>query len=311
MSLLSPLSRILRSFPPSRNKARLGRIVTKMLIHGRMNSVAEVRLLDGSRMLLDARSRTESGAFWNGEHDRDDIDFFKVCMTMGNAVFDVGANVGLIAIPLARFLRDNGGGTLMAFEPVKANFDRLVDAIHLNELDQIATAFDVALGDEEGEIEMALETRNKWQKGSLTGNAVIRKGMKEASQYSISRARIARLDAFARGNGIDRVDFIKVDIEGAELMFLRGGVDFLSRHRPIIYGEFNFPMMPQYNHTFLDVVDLIKPWRYRIFAFGGRLLPVEVLQPTIGIGNIFLVPEEKAVELLRRVEVARQKTAVK
>ena len=93
-------------------------------------------------------------------------------------------------------------------------------------------------------------------------------------------------------------------------MFLRGGVDFLSRHRPIIYGEVEFPMMPQYGHTLLDVVDLIKPWGYRIFAFGGRLQPVEGLQPKIGIGTIFLVPEEKALELLRRVEVARMITAI-
>jgi hypothetical protein len=74
-----------------------------MLVHGQMNSVAEIQMLDGSRMLLDARSRTEAGPFWNGEYDQDDIDFFKVCIDSGDTVFDVGANVGLITIPLGPF----------------------------------------------------------------------------------------------------------------------------------------------------------------------------------------------------------------
>ena len=141
MFLVIFLAQRLHSLPPSRYKSRLGRMLTKLLIHGRMNSVAELRMRDGSKMLLDARSRNQSGLFWSGEYDQDDIDFFKVCITMGNAVFDVGANVGLITIPLARFLRDNDGGTLVAFEPIKANFDRLVDAIRLNDLTQIVIPF--------------------------------------------------------------------------------------------------------------------------------------------------------------------------
>jgi FkbM family methyltransferase len=203
-------------------------------------------------------------------------------------------------------MRDTGGGTIVSFEPVKSNYDRLVSTIHLNKLNEIVMPFNIALGDKEGEIEMALETRNRWQRGATTGNAVIREGMESDPQYTISKARITRLDNFVTENSISHVNFIKIDIEGAELMFLRGGVNFLSKHRPIIYGEFNFPMMPRFNHTFLDVVDIIQPWNYRIFAFADRLLPVEVLKPKVGLGNVFLVPEEKAEELLHRVAVARE-----
>ncbi len=197
----------------------------------------------------------------------------------------------------------------MAAEPfspstVKANFDRLVTTIRLNEYTNI-TAFNIALGDEDGEIEMAMETRDRWQGGAGTGNAGIRQGPEDASRFSFSKARIQRLDTFVRENNINNVDFIKVDIEGAELMFLRGGADFLCKCRPIIYGEFNYPAMLQFNHTILDVVDLVRPWNYKIFAFADRLLPVEVLQPKVGIGNVFLAPEEKTDKLLRLVEAAR------
>jgi FkbM family methyltransferase len=268
-----------------------------------MSSIAEIQMQDGSQLLLDARSRTESAAFWNGEYDQDDIDFFKVCTSFGKVAFDVGANVGLITVPLARHLRDNGGGRVVAFEPVISNFNRLLDAIELNGLGGIVLPFDVALGDEEGEIEMALET----QGGAQTGNAMMRRIADAPSRFSISTARITRLDTFVVEQGISHVDFIKVDIEGADLLFIKGGQAFLTKCRPIIYGEFNSGMMPKFGHTFLDLIDFIRPWRYRVFGFAGRLQPVEVLCPTVGIGNVFLVPEEKANELLHRVAIARQK----
>ena len=309
MSILQSLANLSHSLPQSRNKARLGRVFTKMILHGQMSAVTEIQMRDGSKMLLDARSRTESGAFWNGEYDRDDIDFFKACIAPGDTVFDVGANVGLITIPLAYYLRDSGG-TVVAFEPVKTNFDRLVDTIHINQLDAIVKPFNIALGDEEGEIEMALETRNILHKGVTTGNAVIHKGMEDSSRYTLSTARIARLDTFVAENKIKRVDFIKVDIEGAELLFLRGGAKFLQEQRPVIYGEFNFPMMPRLDHTFLDVAKLIQPWGYKIFAFADRLEPVEILEPKVGIGNIFLAPEERTSKLLQQVAAARQKDSI-
>lgn len=258
---------------------------------------------DQSRLLLDTRSRTEAEAFWTGEHDRDDIDFFKVCTSFGTTCFDVGANVGLITIPLARYLQANGGGRVIAFEPVTPNFNRLQEVVQLNQLQEIVSLHNVALGDEEGEIEMALET----QHGAATGNAVMSKISNDLSGQTIYKSRITRLDDFVIEHGIDHVDFIKVDIEGAEVLFLRGGANFLTKCRPIIYGEFNSGMMPQFGHTFLDAVELIRPWDYRVFGFKDRLRPMEILEPKAGIGNVFLVPSEKADELLQRMTLAREK----
>jgi FkbM family methyltransferase len=225
-----------------------------------------------------------------------------VCVTMGNRCFDVGANVGMIAIPLAHHLRNNGGGSIIAFEPVKPNFDRLKKTVSLNHLEDVVKTFNVALGDEEGEIEIALET----QGGASTGNAVMSKIADDLSGFTVSKARITRLDTFVEEQDIDLVDFIKVDIEGAELLFLRGGQKFLAKSRPIIYGEFHSGMMPKFGHNFLDVIEFFKPLNYRVFGFKNRLQPAEILEPKVGMGNVFFVPEEKTEELLKRVEAARQ-----
>ena len=301
MSLLMSLGRISRRFPPNRVSSRLGRIFTRLCVRPATNSIGEVKMQDGTRMILDARSRTESGAFWTGERDSGDIDFLKVCASFGTTGLDIGANVGLIAVPLARYLRDQGGGKIVAFEPVVANYERLKTIAELNGVTAYLFPHNVALGDVEGEIEMAHETLY----GNVTGNAVQTNVLTDTTGYSLSMVRVVPLDSFAQEIGLEQVDFIKIDIEGAELLCLRGAQNLLQRCRPIIYGEFNSSSMPAFGHTFLDVAALIAPWDYKIFAFVGRLKLVEILEPQVGMGNAVLVPSEKSDELLRRIELAR------
>ena len=301
MSLLLQLSNLSRRLPVSRSKARIGRIFTRLLPSSLFPSVAPIAMDDGSVLLLDARSRTEAGAFWNGEYEPAEFRLCQICAAGADTVLDVGANVGLTAIPLARTLKPHGG-KLIALEPVPSNFNRLVQSIALNDLNGVVLPFPLALGDKEGEIEFARESKGN----ASTGNALPRDLVANPAGYAFSTAKITTLDAFALQNHLDSVDFVKVDIEGAEVGFLQGGEAFLQRCRPIIFGEFNSQLMPKYGHTFLDVAAILKPWKYKIFASADTLMPIEVTAPESGLGNILLVPEEKAAELLKRIAAARQ-----
>jgi FkbM family methyltransferase len=303
MLFYKSVAQLLRHLPSGRNKVRVGRILTKLLLLDKENSVEQIRMKDGSNLLLDARSRTEAGAYWNRENDRDDIDFFKICLSTVQSpiCFDVGANIGLIAIPLAHYLNDIGG-RVVAFEPVKANFERLVENTKLNKLHAVLSPVEIALGNEEGEIELALET----QGGASTGNAMMTNVVDKVQEYTVSTVRITTLDQFVAENGLSHVDFIKLDIEGAELLFLQGGQQFLQRCRPFIYGEFNSAMMPKFGQTFLNVADFIQSWDYQIFAFRARLDLVEITQPKVGLGNVFLSPREKTDNLLNKIAMSRE-----
>jgi hypothetical protein len=64
--------------------------------------VVRATLLDGSQLLLDARSRTESGPLWTGVYDEDEVTFLSGCLGAEAVFVDIGANVGLITIPVCR-----------------------------------------------------------------------------------------------------------------------------------------------------------------------------------------------------------------
>jgi len=303
MPLIASLNKFARMLPPARSKAAVGRLITDHLIPSTNSTVTEVPMRAGHRMLLDPRSRTEGGPFWNGEFDEDDVDFFRAVIQPGDTVFDVGANVGLISIPIGCHLKSLGSGQLICFEPIKTNYERLTANIKLNGLEQIARAYNVALGDHEGILEISVETRH----GAQTGNAMATRIVRDEKNFTRNSCTLTRLDTFAAQEKIAKVDFMKVDIEGAEMLFINGGADFITAHRPTIYGEFNSGLMPEFGHSFLDVHAFFKERQYRAFGFADALLPSELTNPSPTTGNAFFVAEEKAEILLQRVSAAKAK----
>ena len=301
MPLIAHLNKFARLLPPSRYKAVLGRLITDRLLSSSVSTVTEVPMLAGHRLLLDPRSRTEGGPFWNGERDEEDVAFLKACLQPGDTVFDVGANVGMITIPLGCRLAALGSGEMFAFEPIEANYERLTANIQLNGLKDIVRAFHVALGDAEGTLELSVETR----RGSQTGNAIASKIVGEREGYTRISCLLTQLDTLVENQGITKVDVMKVDIEGAEMLFLNGAVKCIETHRPMIFGEFNAGLMPNFGHSFLDVFAFFKARDYRGFGFANALLPHELIDPSPSTGNAFFVANEKADFLLKRIADAR------
>lgn len=299
--LRNNLAMLFRAMPDFRGKASLGVSLGERLtdINNNQECIVTVQMKDGSVMQLDVRSMTERWAVWTGRYDHEIIARLTQCLRPGSVVFDVGANVGFYTIALGRRLK-NLGGTLYAFEPVPSNFARIESGVLQNRLSEVVIPVNVALGDREGQVQFSMDTRNN----ASTGNAAL---VKEGEiKEEASTARMTTLDQLTVERNIKICDLIKVDIEGNEYMFLKGGASFLSRQRPIIYGEFNPGWMSDYGHSFLDIAALVRPWGYRFFQQSDRYQFTEIKEPQAGIQDVLLVPEGTAPELLTRMGVVRQ-----
>jgi FkbM family methyltransferase len=226
---------LVRLLPSFRGKGPLIRLLSRVLVSGDGKGYpAKVRMKDGSLLFLDARSSTEATAYWSGRYDTELIERLSGCLEPGSVVLDVGANVGFYAVPLGRSLAA-AGGRLYAFEPIPSNFRRLQAVIQLNGLAETVSAFCLALGERDQEGQFWLDDRDP----AGTGNAVLVQEAVGDQLVANTTARMVPLDAVAREEGIERCDLIKVDIEGAELMFLRGAQDLIRGTRPLLYGEFS------------------------------------------------------------------------
>ena len=286
MGALERLADAARRMPGERTKSRVGRVIASFAARAGAEAVVSVTLRDGTRLILDARGRTEGSAVWTGRYDDATLDVLRLCVPSGGVLLDVGANVGLISLPMARHLAASGG-TVIAVEPVAVNAARIRQSAPLNNVD--VDVLEMALGDQHGLIEISRDD----SLGAESGNAVM--GRPGAGYGPTSTVEIRRLDDL--GSRVGQVHVIKVDIEGAELLFLRGARQFIGHWRPLIFGEFHSGLMPKFGGTFADVSPLLAEWSYKIIAWEGHRQPV-VVEAEAGRGNAMLVPSERLDEVL-------------
>lgn len=115
-----------------------------------------------------------------------------------------------------------------------------------------------------------------------------------------TRVRLTTLDSLCEQQMLNRIDTIKIDVEGYEVEVFRGAARTLARFRPLVYGEFNNQLMPLQGSSFLDAWSIFEPLGYRCFSFRDRLDLVEQPRPAASLGNAVLCPAERVPGLVNR-----------
>ncbi len=141
----------------------------------------------------------------------------------GDSVIDMGANVGFFTIPASKLV--GLAGKVYSFEPVTEASDILKNNMLINSCSNIQLV-NSALGSINSEVSLNVDASNLFESSSV----VI-----EPSNNNFKRTvNQLTLDEFITQEKIDKVDFIKVDIEGAERDMLKGAEITIKRFKPRI-----------------------------------------------------------------------------
>ena len=178
---------------------------------------------------IDTRFKVER-IMWTGTYEPPLVWLLQSLNTRDWTCFDVGANVGAIALALAKLVGPDG--KIYAFEPGPPNLRRLRDNLNLNpELSKRVEMIAAGVGRAPGELYWAEEKGNP-------GNALLGK-------TGTHEIKIITLDDFVRERALSRLDFLKIDVEGMELDVMQGAADTLRRFHPMLY----FETLPRYTET--------------------------------------------------------------
>jgi FkbM family methyltransferase len=181
----------------------------------------------GFSMKLDLRDAVQRRMYYYGNYDeRYEAKMIRRLLDKGEIFWDIGANIGYFSLLAAAALQHTG--QVIAFEPGQVAYARLLDNIGLNPFRNIAT-FNLAVTDREGEAALYLAAETADGCASLYG------GGGEASAREICPT--VSLDGFAASHALPGPDFIKIDVEGAELFVLRGARGILAVSRPLLLVE--------------------------------------------------------------------------
>lgn len=233
---------------------------------------------DGHKWILNPSDYVQSDFFWLGTRDTWDIFHVKQFLRPGFMIFDVGANFGHYAITLAGALNRNC--TVHAFEPFPPNLERLRTNIALNQMEQTIEVHAVGLSDSNGTGLMTTRIDN-------SGAATLAQTGKDDGHHVM----LTTLDAFCLEHRIERLDFMKIDIEGYEEKLLAGGADTFRKHRPLILIELDPPKLLRAGSSVEKLAAQLHHFGYTLHVANRKsLIPLQALPKGDNILNAFCLP---------------------
>ena len=140
----------------------------------------------------------------------------------GQIFVDVGGNKGDFALLAAKIVGDSG--KVVCIEPEPSNFDWIRRSIDLNGYKNINVC-KLALSDHDGESLLHL--------GTKSGFHTLLSGVPERDRGAV-KVRVRKLDSLLSELDVRRVDFVKIDVEGAELQVLKGAVQTITANPQIV-----------------------------------------------------------------------------
>jgi len=214
--------------------------------------------------------------FFFGEYEADTNTVLAKYIKEGDVVIEAGANIGSETALIARLA---GNGHVHCFEPNPYTYERLKINIAINELGNVS-AYDCALGESDSTIAF-----NIYPKG-FCNPGMSSKYMETAQTRKINVVQ-KTLDSFAAENKIEKVDFLKMDIQGAEMDMIIGAGGTISKCKPVIFTEACAP----YNNTG-QLYEKLSAYGYSIYLIAGKTTSFMQSVAEIRDGNWLAIPRK-------------------
>ena len=147
-------------------------------------------------------------------------------------VLDVGANIGYTASVFSRALKP--GSKVYAFEPDRSSYDLLVEVIRRKSLTTVE-ALNMAVGSSNGYLEFWHNQEHSADHRVVTEQ--FKSSRPDAKEFS--KVAVTTVDAFVRSHDLEKISFIKIDVQGYELAVCEGMKDTLERF-PALFVCFEY-----------------------------------------------------------------------
>lgn len=252
--------------------------------HARRLRMPEPLLMEwhhGTRVRCFLGNDTSKQLYVGGCIDPNEFAFLDDILRPGMTFLDIGANEGLYSIFASRKVGESG--EVWAFEPSPREFRRLHANLALNECANVEE-FDLALGDREGEAQLAVAGFGHEGQNTLSSFVY------DIEILERMPVAVHRLDEIASRKGLERLDVVKIDVEGSEVRVLKGASAALTDFRPVVIVEAHDRALRTQDNSVEELLELLRSFEYTVNSFDpdtGSLGPVESCQ--MGL-NVVAIP---------------------
>lgn len=232
---------------------------------------------------IDPRSDLFTRSVLQGNYEPELIRVIKPHINVQRDVIDIGANIGLYTVMLAKLIEK---GTVFSIEPTKNALQRLRQNILINAVDNKVKIYEGVVSDRNGIVDLnVIPGREEFSSLGKMNHPSIRDNNRE-----IESVNSITLDSLIERESLDP-GFIKIDVEGVEHLVFQGAQKTLRKYRPVILSELCDEMLKKNGSSALEVINLIKANDYDVYD--PRNLK-EILEPK-PYGDILCFPKERKV----------------
>jgi FkbM family methyltransferase len=262
----APFSKLYKAFRQFRRKL-INRLEVYRLLFSWRNALLKQKKIRVSFNEINFYIEPEgSEAFniWSGIRiERSEIRFLLDILQKDMVVLDIGSNIGIFSLVLGKQMAKIGGGRCYAFEPTRSTYQLLqknIENNHYNNVFPIRTA----LSDQIGVAQLSINARYKDGLNTLGEST-----HPDAEIVNYEGTPVTTLDHWKNFNALNRVDIIKMDVEGCELLVLKGAKNLLSSEAPLIMYESSLDTTKGFGYHPVEIIWLLQKYGYKLFYLEG------------------------------------------
>jgi FkbM family methyltransferase len=206
----------------------------------------------------------------------------------GDNFFDIGANIGWYSINIGKAKKNS---KIYCFEPIPRTYKQLQNNIKLNLINNITT-HNIGLSNKKGEFIFYYYIEGSGNASSIN--------LTERENIKTIQCKVITLDEYTEENKI-RVDFIKCDVEGAELLVFQGGFDTIQRDLPIIFSEILRKWSAKFDYDPNLIFNMFNEIGYQAFTVNeNMLINFDKMEGATIETNFFFLHAEKHAKIIKK-----------
>ena len=249
-------------------------------------------LASGVRMVwqTDDWGAAPSAVFAMGAYEPNETALMLALARGKSRFLDIGANLGWFSLHIAAVLNPHDR-RIYALEPVKRTFEVLAQNIALNDLSDVIRAFNLGASDRLGELCFSVP------KSAAAAASMIDLHPDWPSEQQV--CSVTTIDAFLAEQAADKIDIVKCDVEGAELMVMQGATRLLTQDRPVLLLEVLRKWSRAFGYHPNDLISLMAQNGYACFGVGkGSVRQIAAVDEDTLETNYLFLTEAHANERL-------------
>jgi FkbM family methyltransferase len=249
-------------------------------------NIVITELSKGLRLFVDLSDCVIGLNIINKSYEVEETKFVKSYLRDGMTVLDIGANIGYFSIIMASIVGPSG--RVYAFEPLDRNVELLARSIQENGFEDSVVLERAAVGRAAGSMDLLYEVQTSNSGGAYLFTADAKS---LPSGHALQSVPVVTLDEYKFERPIE---FIKIDIEGAEpLALLEGGGQLLKKDHPLILAEINpVALLRTSGYTPTDFVQGMQRLGYKCHRLQGMHLGEQLIDfEGEAMESVIFVPE--------------------